>query len=538
MYILDLISRESPIDKKVFITLGCVSAFANALILAIINVSAFYVADNYGKGSTLYYLALFLVVVLIFGMTQRRLLLKATLHVENAIDKLRKALTNKICQCELMALEQIGKERINTVMTNELQTISKSAQLFVVVIQSSALVFFSAIYVAYLSLSAFLIIAGSISIGAIIHLKRSKEINRQLALAFEGENAVIKKLGDFLFGFKELKLSRTREHELKQAFAEDSNHVTAARREIQTLFANDFVSTQLTFYLAIGSILFLAPSISQIDPAMVIQITTATLFLIGPISNAIGGLPTLASANAAAFNVLELEKALSASTVAPSEGPVLTNFEQIRFKGLHFVHRHRPDERGFEVGPVNLTVKKGQTIFITGGNGSGKTTLIRLMMGLYRGVGGCIEVDGRVVQDERLDAYRNLFTAVFSDFHLFETLYGLAEHDPEEAQQWLKFLEMDHKVLLVNGQFSTIDLSTGQRKRLALLSSILEHRPIYVFDEWAADQDPHFREKFYHEVLPKLKQKGQTVLAITHDDKYFDMADVRLKVADGQVFEQ
>lgn len=537
MLIIDLISRESKVDKRLFITLGCVSAFANAMILAVINVAAFYVSGKSTGGGTLYYLVMFLLAISIFGITQKQLLLKATHHVESAIDRLRRDLAYKIRHCELLTLETIGKEQISTVMNKELQTISQSSQIFVIVIQSSVLVLFAAMYVAYLSFPAFLIIAGSVSLGAIIHLQRSKEINRLLGLAFSGENAIVRKLGDFLDGFKEVKISRARAESLEQAFADDSAGVTTARKKIQSLFATDFVSTQLTFYLAIGSILFLAPGITRIDPAMVIQITTATLFLIGPISNAVGGLPTMAAANAAAMNVLQLEKALEQAVRPQGNAPVIKEFERIEVKGLHFVHQHSPDEPGFEVGPVNLNIERGQTIFITGGNGSGKTTFIRLLMGLYPADKGTITVDGDTITPSKLDAYRNMFTAVFSDFHLFETLYGIVDYDEQEAQQWLNFLEMSHKVELIDNNFSTVELSTGQRKRLALLSSILESRPIYIFDEWAADQDPHFREKFYHQVLPKLKERSHTVIAITHDDKYFDMADVRLSVADGQISE-
>ena len=86
-------------------------------------------------------------------------------------------------------------------------------------------------------------------------------------------------------------------------------------------------------------------------------------------------------------------------------------------------------------------------------------------------------------------------------------------------------LQLDHKVRIEDGAFSTIHLSQGQRKRLALLTSYLEDRPIYVFDEWSADQEPMFREIFYRHLLPGLRAKLKTVVVITHDDRYFDAAD-------------
>ena len=535
MIIFDLISRESKIEKRKFALLGCLSALSNAMILAVINAASFRLGDNPFSGVSLYFLVLFLLAACIYGLTQKRLLTKATHHVEAVIDKLRCSMVNRVRNCELDNIEKIGQERILNVMNKELQTISQSAQVFVIVAQNSVLVMFASIYIAWLSLPAFFIITASILIGAFIHWARSKEINHQLALAFQGENDLMKKLSHFLRGFKEIKLSRARARELQQDFAEDSKAVTTARKKTLSLFAEDYVSTHLTFYMAIGSILFVVPALTSVEANKVVQITTATLFLIGPISSAVGGLPSFASANAAAVNLLELEKELQQAQVKESVEPGLTDFKQIELKNLHFEYRHGPDEVGFEVGPINFTIEKGQTIFVTGGNGSGKTTFIRLLMGLYPASRGSIIVDGKPIPQSQIDGYRNLFTAVFADFHLFERLYGISDYSQEDVSKWLDYLEMSHKVSVSDDRFSTVELSTGQRKRLALFCCILEARPIYVFDEWAADQDPHFREKFYQQVLPELKAREHTVIAITHDDKYFNLADVHLKVSDGQI---
>ena len=190
----------------------------------------------------------------------------------------------------------------------------------------------------------------------------------------------------------------------------------------------------------------------------------------------------------------------------------------------------------FTLGPVDLELEPGEVVFLVGGNGSGKTTLAKLLVGLYRPDGGEIRLDGRPVGAEELDDYRQLFSVVFADFYLFDRLLGLEAPDLDErARRYLEELQIDHKVEVEGGELSTLELSQGQRKRLALLTAYLEDRPVYLFDEWAADQDPTFKEVFYGEVLPDLARRGKGVVAISHDDRYYRLGDRVVKLEDGRV---
>jgi putative ATP-binding cassette transporter len=92
-----------------------------------------------------------------------------------------------------------------------------------------------------------------------------------------------------------------------------------------------------------------------------------------------------------------------------------------------------------------------------------------------------------------------------------------------------------HLVNFINVKFSTTKLSTGQRKRLALFAALAEKRPILILDEWAADQDPGFRLFFYNEILPYIKNENITIIAITHDETYFNLADRRLHLESGTI---
>jgi putative ATP-binding cassette transporter len=189
------------------------------------------------------------------------------------------------------------------------------------------------------------------------------------------------------------------------------------------------------------------------------------------------------------------------------------------------------------MGPVDLTVGAGETVFIVGGNGSGKSTLLRVLTWLYEPKTGAILWDGQLVDRSNVADYRNLFSTVFSDFHLFDRLYGLPGVDPAEAEALLRTMGIAGKTQFRDGGFTNLDLSTGQRKRLAFVAALLEDKPIYVLDELAADQDGEFRRAFYEQHLPSLKARGKTLVVVSHDERYFHVADRVLVMEDGRFVE-
>lgn len=199
---------------------------------------------------------------------------------------------------------------------------------------------------------------------------------------------------------------------------------------------------------------------------------------------------------------------------------------------------HRPElsEQGFHLGPLSLSLVPGQITYLIGGNGSGKSTVAKLISGLYVPDSGSVLLNGELINDDNREWYRQHFSAIFSDFYLFDRCLKIDRGNLDrEVETYLRQLKLDHKVKIHQGVLSTTQLSQGQRKRLALLTAYLEDRPVYIFDEWAADQEPAFRELFYTQILNSLKARGKTVLVITHDDRYFHLADQLLKLDYGQV---
>lgn len=281
--------------------------------------------------------------------------------------------------------------------------------------------------------------------------------------------------------------------------------------------------------------MFGLPQLTEITTPILSAYALTITYLARPIENIMAVLPVLSRGSVALKNIDELGLSLASQTETTGElRSPRSHFQQIELDQI--THTYYTDRDGqFTLGPISLSFKPGELVFIVGGNGSGKSTLAKLIAGLYEPESGRICWDRQTVNSSRLDDYRQLFSTVFSDFYLFERLLGLQRQNLDiQAQHYLQRLQIDHKVQVNQGVLSTLDLSQGQRKRLALLTAYLEDRPIYLFDEWASDQDPYFREIFYQQILLDLKQQGKAVLVISHDDRYFHLADQLIKLEYGQ----
>jgi ABC-type siderophore export system fused ATPase/permease subunit len=235
--------------------------------------------------------------------------------------------------------------------------------------------------------------------------------------------------------------------------------------------------------------------------------------------------------------LLKLDEQLSGAAPPPAtaiqRAPAVR--PELRLEGVTFTYAFEGGGESFTVGPIDFIARPGEIVFITGGNGSGKTTLMKLMAGLYRPDAGRILLSDTPFSPASEAWIRDQISIIFSDFHLFRRLYGLGEQNPERMAELLREMQIDHKTGIRGDGFTNINLSSGQRKRLALIVTLLEDKPIVIFDEWAADQDPSFRRKFYEEILPGLKAKGKVIICVTHDDRYFDVADRRMKMEFGRM---
>lgn len=541
MSFFQLVHREMQASARKLVIMSAIGGVSNAAILTAINTGA--TATDESNGGSLWAATLFLVSLFLFFKTQVYVSTTVTTEIEAIIHKLRVRLMDYIRRSELLAIEEIGRARINAAIASDSAILAQASSMLGFSIQAPVLIGFVAIYVAYLSFAAFalsVVVVGAA--GTIFHF-RSRRLTADKAKAAGQERRLFDTLTDFLDGFKEIRLNRSRSAELFDDAVAVSRNAANIKIRSQSETFKQIASAQGYMYILLGSIVFVAPQFSDtLGGASIAKITTALLYVIGAVFALVQSIPVLMNANAAADRIVQLEATLRA-TVSPDESDTAapTRFDKIEMRNIVFSYVDRHSDAPFHIGPLDFTLRSGELVFITGGNGSGKSTFLRVLAGLYPPDSGEVVLDGVRVHKANRNTYRELFSAILFDYHLFRRLYGIPEPDPGELSRLLALFRLEDKTNLIDGEFRTLDLSGGQRRRLALIVSLLEKRPILLLDEWTAEQDPEYRRKFYEELLPEMLRAGTTIVVITHDDRYLDELHLparRIHMDEGRIVEQ
>lgn len=453
---------------------------------------------------------------------------------------LRRDLVRKILAVPLRQLEEIGAPRLMVALTEDVITLTEAMMIVPTFAVNISILLCGAVYLAWLSWSVLLGVGVFIILGAIGYRILIRSGFKRLFLARDEQDRLYKHFRELTEGMKELKLHRER----RGAFFSESIHGCTERyrkhaigAEMRFIVAHNW--RDLLFFSVVGGILFYLPGVSHVPPQAMTGYVVAMLYMMGPLSGVLSSLSLFGRASAALAKVEELGVSLAARAgeerMIEPMSPVKV-FKKIELVDIQHTYWREKEDESFTLGPIRLAFTPGEIVYLVGGNGSGKSSLAKVITGLYPPKAGTIRLDGRPVDDTNRDDYRQLFSAVFADFYLFDNLLGTPSPELDaQARQYLSLLHLEHKVNVKNGVLSTTQLSQGQRKRLALLNAYLEDRPFYLFDEWASDQDPLFKDIFYNQLLPDLKSRNKTVLAITHDDRYFHLADRIIKLDYGRI---
>jgi len=538
---LQLVQREMQGSLPRLLFMSGLGGISTAAVLASINAGVQSV--NNGHKPSLWAATLFLVALFLFMKTQEYVTITATAEIEGIIHRLRLRIMDQIRRSELLALDNIGRARIVAAVTGDTQVLTQASNMLCFTVQGAVLIFFVSIYVAYLSLAAFLMTFVIVLGAAIIFHMKNRRLSAQKAESAAWERRLFDRLTDFLDGFKEIRLNRARSAELIEDASDVSRIAANIKIRTQAETFKMIVNSQISMYVLLGAVVFVVPNLSDsLGGSSISKATTALLFVVGACFGLVQSIPILLNANAAASRIEELETALKAA--GPTEAreiTIPTRFDKIEMRDVTFRYVDKFSDAAFKIGPIDFTLQPGELVFITGGNGSGKSTFLRVLAGLYPPNSGDLLLDGVRIDDDNRDTYRALMSAIFFDYHLFRRLYGIPEGGPGELERLLTQFRLGDKTGLVDGEFRTLDLSGGQRRRLALIVSLLEKRPILLLDEWTAEQDPEFRRKFYDELLPELLRAGATIVVITHDDRYLDELTLparRVRMDEGRIVEQ
>ncbi len=538
-YIASVLSLFFPVKNKyirnmpLIIILSLLSGAANAVVIFLITTSLFTTIEL--KYQVYFYALAFTIYIVGRKVIQTRL---TTITFQIVYD-LRMRLIDKIFLTTYQNFERLDRGRVFATLNDDTGQIANSAGIVVGLITSVITAICAFVYLASIAFWATAVTLAVVFIIASLYGFVSGKARQYFEEARDTRNVYMGLLNGLLDGFKELSLRLNKKRQYRGDVERTSMEFQNKMAMAIIRFINAFLIGESMLLIVLGAVSFAIPRIfPNISQFTLMSFIMILLYLIGPVNVILNSIPAIVQIRVAWNRVKQFERDVPANIdpqkLLASEA-ARGEVERITAKDVEFRYESENKEDTFIVGPLDFEARKGEITFIIGGNGSGKTTLAKLLTGLYLPGKGQVRIEGQNLGDQEVGEY---FSTVFSGYHLFEKLYDVdltKIGKKEQADKYLKILNLDDKVQIGDVGFSTIDLSGGQRKRLALLQCYLEDAPIYLFDEVAADQDPEFRKFFYRTLLQKMKEEGKIIIAITHDDHYFDVADKIIKMDMGKI---
>ena len=561
MGLFSILTRTSVFKVFVSLTLGTVAGVIYAFLIPLVTASLgsdsslpeisqanhtflSLEVSNYG------FAFIFLVACLSIFVARTVSQVLLTWVIIDATSKLRIEYFHKILKAPLAKLENVGPSRLIASITTDVRTIVNGASRLPEVIISIVTILGLLIFLLYLNADLFYFVMGAFAFGVItfqiIALIGSKFFNQARESADELQEAVKGNIE----GVKELKLSvDKRQGYLDNVLLKVEKDLRTANKKGATILRMAINYGDMVSLFVIGYVSFIFVNYHAISSNEILATVMVLLYITGPVSVLMNAIPEILLANISLKKVDRLFTDLPFEDIN-EEIVKFPDWTKLKCVDLSFQYEREDqkfikngtevsvqhDLETFTVGPMSFEVVKGEVTFIVGGNGSGKSTLSKLLTGHYIAQQGSIYLGDQLLKRSEYNGYRNLVSSIYTDYYLFDQLLGVSEGSDRGAlDEYLELFILTDKVSIEENRFSTLALSDGQRKRLALLVSLLEDKEIYLFDEWAADQDPIFKEVFYRRILPDLKSMNKAIIVISHDDRYFDVADKILTLEDGNL---
>jgi putative ATP-binding cassette transporter len=459
--------------------------------------------------------------------------------INRAGAEIRLQLSERVLMAPLGLLEEIGNHRVLLFLTEDVSTIVNALGQVPYQCINLIVLLGGLCYLGSLSFAGLAVVLTFMALGTLAYRFGSIAAMKRIVQARQIEEEFFEHLTALTSGTKELKLHTPRRQAfVKQVLRKTAESYCDAIVDGLTRFRIISSLSESLIFVLLCLLLFSPALGAAIKHADLVSFVIAITFMMSPLTGILHTIPLVGHASAAVRKIEAFEQQLPEVGSFDSARAAEITFPMgiLEFIDVSHKYRHEIDGSEFSLGPLSLSFTPGELIFITGGNGSGKTTFAKLLVGLYSPEAGCLRLGGIQIGASNIECYRNCFSAIFSDFYLFEQLLGITGQDLDErAAYYIRELQLSHKVTVQDGRFSTTQLSHGQRKRLALVAAYMEDRPFCLFDEWAADQDPGFKDVFYLHLLPGMKAAGKTVFVITHDERYYPTADRVIKLEEGVV---
>lgn len=337
-----------------------------------------------------------------------------------------------------------------------------------------------------------------------IYYINSRQYDDELYLNYE----------ELLYGFKELRIDTKRSESFKEKFLGSANlqKNENIKAEIFGAISGNFLNVALFF--AIGILMYLSSALGFSDFKTAVTFSIAIMFLRTPLIISISSIPSILLAFISLKKIKDLELIKFENIKYNNQNSAL-KWQKITLKNINFSYKNNEILKN-----INLEIKKSEITFLVGENGSGKSTLFLLLCGLLKPKSGEIFIDDKILKDEDLQNFQNTISVIFSDFYLFRQILN---SDENQLNFWCDVLKLDLEIK--DQKIQNTNLSSGQKKRAALLQILLQNRDFIMLDEFTAELDPEFRKYFYTNILSLLKSHNIGVFAISHDDRYFSVAD-------------
>ncbi len=550
MNLLKLFSSYAPNRVFLAILAGAISGVAYAMLIPVMMtaLSGAPAGLSIAGGQTTFVwgievthaksAALFLILCVLIMVTRTASQVFLARISMDVTTRLRRSLYDRIANTSIAALEQRTSGQLIQTLTTDVQRIVGGAGMIPeVLIQVSTFVGLMG-FLSYLNTKVFTFVLCSIVFGVVTYQLPMMFGVRYFIRARNHMDELQEGFKGLVEGAKELKLNRAKQQDfLQRQLLDQEDKVIHYEKTGFTIVKLAQNYGDLISYFSMGVIAFIYINYHAISVAELTGVIMVLLYITGPVAAMLNVLPEFARAKVslnkvqALFDELPIETGNKELTEAPK-------WQSLSLNNIRYQHLGGGASKSFSIGPINAQIKRGEITFIVGGNGSGKSTLSKVLSLHYPATSGDIAFDDIPLTPDNLNSYRQQIACIYSDYYLFKQVHGRFGDEDKLKQQvdaLLELLELKGKVQFQDGSFSSLKLSDGQRRRLALLVAFLDDKDLYVFDEWAADQDPHFKKVFYFDILPSLKARGKAVVAISHDDRYFHIADQILMMEDGHL---